>query len=114
MDKKVLIRVNSLLKHIDLVLRDTVGVDISSLKESDILFRATCFSISQIGEQMVNLEKKIGKEYPQIPWLYARTMRNFIVHDYDHVDPKTVSTTISNDLPMLRESFLLVKKDYEN
>ena len=113
MDKKVLVRINSLLKHIDLVLRDTEKVDVSNLKESDVLFRATCFSISQIGEQMVQLEKKIGNEYPQIPWLYARTMRNFLVHDYDHVDIEVVKTTIDFDLPSLKESFLIVKKDYD-
>ena len=103
MDKKVLVRINSLLKHIDLVLRDTEKVDVSNLKESDVLFRATCFSISQIGEQMVQLEKKIGNEYPQIPWLY----------DYDHVDIEVVKTTIDFDLPSLKESFLKVKKDYD-
>ena len=67
MDDKVLMRVDSILRHIDLVLRDTNGVDISNLGEFDVLFRATCFSISQIGEQMVQLEKKIGNKYPQIP-----------------------------------------------
>ena len=113
MDNKVLMRVDSLLRHIDFVLKDTEGVDVSSLGEFDVLFRATCFSISQIGEQMVQLEKKIGKDYPQIPWIYARTMRNFIVHDYDRVDPKQVQSTITLDLPLLKESFLLVKKDYE-
>ena len=114
MDKKVLMRIDSLLRHIDLALNDTQGVDISSLKENDILFRATCFSISQIGEQMVQLEKKIGIDYPQVPWLYARTMRNFLVHYYDHVDPKEVETTVAIDLPSLKEIFLLIKKDYEN
>ena len=77
------------------------------------LRKATCFSVSQIGEQMVQLEKKIGNEYPQIPWLYARTMRNFLVHDYDHVDIEVVKTTIDFDLPSLKESFLKVKKDYD-
>ena len=113
MDDKVLLRIDSLLKHIDLVLNDTNGVDVSKLEEGNILFRATCFSISQIGEQMVQLEKKIGDKYPHVPWIYARNMRNFIVHDYDSVDPEQVASTINIDLPTLKESFLQIKKDYK-
>ena len=114
MDDKVLMRIDSLLRHINLVLKDTNGIDVSSLNERDILFRATCFSISQIGEQMVQLEKKIGDKYPNVPWVYARSMRNFIVHDYDSVDPEAVASTINNDLLALKESFLQIKKDIED
>ena len=92
MDDKILFRIDSILKHIELVLNDTQGIDLLNLDKNSILFRATCFSVSQIGEQMVQLEKKIGEKYPQLPWMYSRTMRNFIVHDYSNVDKELVSS----------------------
>ena len=113
MDDKVLLRLDSLLRHIELVLKDTKGINILNLDEDSLLYRATCFSISQIGEKMVQLEKKIGDKYPDLPWMYSRTMRNFIVHDYDNVDKKMVSSTVTIDLPLLKESFLEIRKDYE-
>ena len=113
MDNKALLRINSLLKHINFVIADTKNVDISNLKEDSVIFRATCFSIAQIGEQMARLQEKIGDKYPKLPWQYARQMRNFLIHDYEKVDPGLVSETVINDLPLLKEEFLKIKKDFE-
>lgn len=113
MDDKILFRVNSLLKQIDFILNDTKDVNLSSLDENSVLLRATCFSIAQIGEKMVQLEKKIGDKYPDLPWVYARNMRNIIVHDYEKIDIEQVRSTVIIDIPLLKDSFLQIKKDYE-
>lgn len=113
MDDKALIRIKSLLKQINLVLSDTKDIDLTEYTIKSQLVRATCFSISQIGEQMIRLQEKIGDKYPDVPWLGARSMRNMIVHDYDKVDLQQVSKTIKNDLPQLEEVFLKIEKDYE-
>lgn len=96
-----------------MVLSDMKDVSLDGFESNDLLFRATCFSIAQIGEQMIRLQDKIGQKYPEIPWAVARKMRNFIVHDYDDVIPEIVYSTAKEDLPSLKESFLLIKKDYE-
>ena len=113
MDNKALLRINSLLRHIDLVLSDMKEVDFTHFEESDVLYRATCFSISQIGEQMARLQDKIGDKYPDLPWVLSRRMRNFIVHDYDNVKPEVVYSTATEDLPLLKEEFSKIKKDFE-
>ena len=113
MDDKALIRINSLLRHIDLVLYSMKDVTLQNFESNDLLFRATCFSIAQIGEQMTRLQEKIMEKYPNIPWLLARKMRNFIIHDYDNISSEIVYLTVKNDLPPLKETFLLVKKEYE-
>lgn len=59
MDDKALIRINSLLKHIDTVLSDMENVGLQDFESNALLFRATCFSISQIGEQMTRIQEKI-------------------------------------------------------
>lgn len=66
MDEKILLRINSLLGHIDDVLRDTSSLSLADFKKSDLLLRATCFSIAQIGEQMTKLETYLGSRYPPI------------------------------------------------
>ena len=113
MDKKVTMRIDSLLKHIDLVLTDSKGADIGSLNDDSVLLRAVCFSVAQIGEQMITLEKKIGSLYPNLPWHGARVMRNFLIHEYQHVDASYVASTIENDLPQLKEAFINIRKDFE-
>lgn len=112
MDKNLLIyRIDSLLEHIDLVLEDTKGLTASQIKDSSLLVRATCFSISQIGEIMNHLEKDLSSRYKSIPWVGARRMRNVIVHDYGSADILQIYSTICDDLPTLKLSFIEIKKD---
>ena len=112
MDKNLLIyRIDSLLEHIDLVLEDTKGLTVSQIKDSSLLVRATCFSISQIGEIMNHLEKDLSLKYKSIPWVGARRMRNVIVHDYGSADILQIYSTICDDLPTLKLSLIEIKKD---
>ena len=107
MDKELLIyRIDSLLEHIELVLKDTDGLSASEIEKSSLLLRATCFSISQIGEMMNQLEKELFTKYSNLPWVEARKMRNIIVHDYAGIDVEQIYSTIHNDLPGLKEAFI--------
>ena len=112
MDKKLLIyRINSLLEHIDLVLSDTKGLSASDIEKSNLLLRAACFSVAQIGEMMNQLEKELSPKYDRLPWIDARKMRNVIVHDYVGADVEQIYSTIHNDLPALKEAFTAIKND---
>ena len=98
MDKKLLIyRIDSLLEHIDLVFNDTNGLSSADIEKSNLLLRATCFSVAQIGEMMNQLEKELSPKYDRLPWADARKMRNIIVHDYVGTDVEQVYSTIQYD-----------------
>ena len=111
MDEKILMRSHSILEHINQVLEDTEGVSLEELRESNLLLRATCFSIAQIGETMNQLEKTLAEKYWNLPWMPARKMRNIIVHDYGGTDVEQVYSTIHNDLPFLKTSFSTIIND---
>ena len=112
MDKELLIyRIDSLLEHIDLVFNDTKGLSVSDIEKSNLLLRATCFSVAQIGEMMVQLEKELSSKYDRLPWVDARKMRNIIVHDYVGTDVEQVYSTIQYDLPSLKAAFLAIRND---
>ena len=113
MDKLIFDRIDSLLEHIDLVFYDTDGLTIEEIKQNSILLRATCFSVSQIGEMMIQLEKKLSTIYPELPWSRARGMRNIIVHDYGGTDIKMVYSVIHNDLPELKIAFNKIKSELQ-
>lgn len=113
MDKLILDRIDSLLEHIDLVFHDTDGLTIEEIKQDSILLRATCFSVSQIGEMMIQLEKKLSTIYPELPWNRARGMRNIIVHDYGGTDIKMVYSVIHNDLTELKIAFNKIKSELQ-
>ncbi len=109
MDKKIILRIDSLLKHINLIEEDVLGKTKDDFLENSLLTRATAFSVAQIGEQMVKMEESLKDEYPNLPWQSARGMRNFIIHDYDSVDVDQLYFTIVNDLPTLKISFSQIR-----
>lgn len=112
MDKGLLIcRIDSLLEHIDLIFNDTNGLSVGDIEKSNLLLRATCFSVAQIGEMMNQLEKELSSKYDCLPWVEARKMRNIIVHDYVGTDVEQVYSTIHSDLPSLKVAFAAIKND---
>ena len=111
MDNKIIIRINSILDHIDEVIEDLKPLTFEEFEKSSLYMRAISFSIALIGEQMINLQTKIGNEYPNLPWKRVRGMRNFIVHDYDSVDPIEVYKAAKEDLPELKEALLKIKAE---
>ena len=112
MDKELLaLRISVLLNHIEEILKDTDNMTLDDLKGQSVLLRATCFSIGQIGEQMINMESDLKDKYPDLPWKRARGMRNLIVHEYQRIDSEMVYSTIKNDLPPLKEAFEIIKNE---
>lgn len=113
MDEITLLRIDSLLKRVDQVLNDTNGVTLEELRRSNLLLRATGFSIAQIGETMNQLAKTLGEKYWNLPWAGARKRRNINVHDYRNADVEQVYSTIVEDLPNLKTAFLAIKNDVQ-
>lgn len=111
MDDRTLLRVDTLLKHIDQIFDDTANISIDELESSNLLLRAVCFSMAQVGEMMSQLREKLGEKYWKLPWYPAIKMRNIIVHDYDGTDVEQVYSTIRDDLPDLKKAFLAVRND---
>ena len=87
------------------------NVELLDFEKSDLLVRATAFSVSQIGERISKLEAIFGEKYPDVPWKEAKYMRNMIVHDYGSVNVKVIYSTAKNDLPILKEKLLLIKNN---
>lgn len=111
MDDRTLLRIDTLLKHLDQIFDDTKNIGIEELKSSNLLLRAVCFSMAQIGEMMNQLKNSLGEKYWKLPWYPAIKMRNVIVHDYGGTDVEQVYSTIHDDLPDLKKAFLAVKND---
>ena len=113
MDKKIPLRINTLLELIDEVLNDTKEIELKDLEETSILLRATCFSITQIGDQMNKLERLLSNQYPDLPWRSAKRARSFIIDENERIDVETVCLIVKEDLPALKQSLEKIKKDFE-
>ena len=113
MTKRIIQRINTILKHIDTINSDIKGLSLEEFKQSDLLTRATVFSLSQIGEHMGKIEVQLQDVYTDLPWREAKDFRNLIVHDYGRVKAEVTYETVKKDLPELKKNLLKVKADLE-
>ena len=107
-------RIDVINKHIEMIDNDLENKSFEQFKESDLLVRATCFSLVQIGEHLGKLEELLSPHYPNIPWTEARKMRNLIVHVYDNVKAEIIYETVKNDITGLKNNLCKIQDDIKN
>ena len=69
-------------------------------------FDSCVMRLQAIGEQIGKILKEENcpfDKYPEIPWVAAYDMRNFISHEYANIDEEIVFDVIKEDLPRMLE-----------
>jgi uncharacterized protein with HEPN domain len=66
-----------------------------------------------IGEAVSNIDEEIKQKYPDINWRGAKSMRNFIVHEYFSIDLNFVWETILETIPNFKNDILQIVKDFD-
>lgn len=77
--------------------------DYNTFKENDMMIDACVFNLSQLGEQVANIDGEFEKKHPDIPWREIYGLRNRIVHDYEGINLNLIWEIITEDLPDLKE-----------
>ena len=54
-----------------------------------------------IGEAASHVSSEVKAQFPQVDWQAARTMRNFVAHEYFRVDLTSVWDSVNHIVPML-------------
>ena len=78
-------------------------------------FDSCVMRLQAIGEQIGKLLKEDNcpfDQYPEIPWVAAYDMRNFISHEYANIDEAIVFDVIKEDLPRMQEAVKKILNDY--
>ena len=85
---------------------ETAHVDFGASRErfnnSTTYQNAVCMCILQIGELVGRLSEGYRAEHADIPWHKIRGMRNFVAHEYGHLDLDVVWYTATKSIPELK------------
>jgi len=67
-----------------------------------------------IGEAAARISKETRIAFPGLPWTEMIGMRNFLIHEYDDIDPVIVWETVKGDLHdlILTLERLIEEKDF--
>ena len=82
------------IKYID-------GLNFESFSANELVLTFSIFSLSQLGELVVNLSEEVKLQHNEIPWNALKSIRNRIVHDYDGVQYRIIWDTLKDDIPTL-------------
>ncbi len=83
--------------------------------DSMMKFDSCVMRLQAIGEQIGKILKEDNcpfDNYPEIPWVAAYDMRNFISHEYANIDEAIVFDVIKEELPRMQEAVKKILLDF--
>ena len=83
--------------------------------DSMMKFDSCVMRLQTIGEQIGKILKEdscLFDNYPEIPWVAAYDMRNFISHEYANIDEVIVFDVIKEELPRMQEAVKKILLEY--
>ena len=104
-------RLEQIAESIDLVIDRCENVHTANeflLSPDNVMkFDSCVMRLQAIGEQVGKILKEDNcpfNDFPDIPWVAAYDMRNFISHEYANVDEEIVFDVIKEDLPRMQKA----------
>lgn len=108
-------------RDIQIIKKVTNEIDIASvmmgetsLEEflgNEMLKRAVCMTVINIGELVKNITDDTRKEYKQIPWKAIAGFRDIAAHKYQTLKMEDVFQTVTVDFPNLKRDLDKILKD---
>ena len=91
------------------------GDDFLLSPDNMFILDGVCMKLIFIGESINNIDKttqgKLLCKYPIIPWKEVMRQRDLIAHHYFRIDADSIYSTIKDDLPLLYQTLLQIKKE---
>lgn len=98
-DKTILIKI---IDELDIALGMIEGKDFDTFNNDEILRRAMCMTVINIGELVKALSNDFRTENKQIPWKSIAGFRDIAAHKYQTLHMEDVYHTVTNDFEELK------------
>jgi len=105
--RKDKMRLEHILEAIDRLQTHAGRLSKDELETDVMRYYGIVKNIKIIGEAARMLSDDFKSAHTEVPWLSIANMRNFLVHEYFHVDSDTVWAVIHGDIVELRKSVVL-------
>lgn len=100
-DKTILVKV---LGEISVAL-DIIGANtFQEFDNNEMMKRAICMTVINIGELVKNLSDDIRREYNTVPWKSIAGFRDIAAHKYQTLKMIDVYKTVIEDFPILKNN----------
>ncbi len=106
-DKNIL-RLDHILRSIEKIEFLTHDLDYETYLDDWVKQDAIIRNAEIIGEAIANIDGWLKDKYPEVAWQPAKSMRNFLIHEYFEVDYDAVWVTLNKDLPILKQQIAAI------
>ena len=100
-DKTILLKITS---ELDMALGMIAGKAFDAFDSDEILKRAMCMTVINIGELVKALSEDFRLEHNQIPWKSIAGFRDIAAHKYQTLHMQDVYHTVTNDFTELKNN----------
>jgi len=107
------VNVTFILECIELIEEYLKDITEDEFMDTTKLQDAIIRRIELIGEAVKDISKSIKENYPQIPWKRIAGMRDILIHDYLGIDLDTTWQVAQNEILVLKQEMLKIKRDLE-
>ena len=99
---------NRIVSEIDIAFSMLGNTKRSVFLDNEMLKRAVCMTVINIGELVKGISDETRAEYPQIPWKAIAGIRDITAHKYQTLRMEDVWETVKSDFPELRSNLLQI------
>ena len=106
-------RVEHLLDAIAEIENYTLNITFKQFVSNSMMRIATVKQLEIIGEVCAKLSNDLKLKYPKIEWAEIVSFRNVLVHEYFGVNFEIIWETVVSEVPVLKQQFQIIKKDFD-
>ena len=92
-----------IIREIDIALEMVHGKSLEEFKDNEMLKRAVCMTVINIGELIKNVTVETRLSNQQVPWKAAAGFRDIAAHKYQTLKMEDVYQTVTEDFIELRK-----------
>ena len=106
MEHRDLITLQKILSELS-VAKELLGdASLDAFLENEMLKRAVCMTVINIGELAKSLTEQLKGRDPSIPWKAVSGFRDIAAPKYQTLRMEDVYTTVTSDFPILAEQII--------
>ena len=104
MQRRDAVVLDKIISEIDIALEIIEGVDFKEFDSSEIMKRALCMTVINIGELVKTLSDDLRTKNKQVPWRNIAGFRDIAAHKYQTLNMMDVYQTVTEDFIQLRKN----------
>ena len=105
--------IRKILQEIEIASAMMKGKSLEEFENDEMLKRAVCMTVINIGELVKNVSDETRKNNKQIPWKAVAGFRDIAAHKYQTLKIGDVYQTATEDFAKLREQLVVLTEEMQ-